>query len=221
MEETRPDQVSLLVKASRDERPTKHTHGVVSTSRRETRGHSGVAWQHAPGTVPPSHNSWGALGSWIASDHLGLTSPHVLSGSGFCCISAAPGATPRALRSPLSALHSPLWLVTPDRPPRSQIEVQRQDQDFSTLFASSSRPCTRNPVQHVSGHQLTEPDARHAPPGCHSHPCKQAVGRPSNLHDEQDCQATQTLLSQVIHLWMLLKKRWPTYTTSSRCQVSR
>lgn len=128
---------------------------------------------------------------------------------------------PYALRSPLSTLHSPLWLVTPDRPPRSQIEVQRQDQDFSTLFASSSRPCTRNPVQHVSGHQLTEPDARHAPPGCHSHPCKQAVGRPSNLHDEQDCQATQTLLSQVIHLWMLLKKRWPTYTTSSRCQVSR
>lgn len=126
MEETRPDQVSLLVKASRDERPTKHTHGVVSTSRRETRGHSGVAWQHAPGTVPPSHNSWGALGSWIASDHLGLTSPHVLSGSGFCCISAAPGATPRALRSPLSALRcgSSLRTVRPGLRSRSRDKIR-------------------------------------------------------------------------------------------------
>lgn len=156
MEETRPDQVSLLVKASRDERPTKHTHGVVSTSRRETRGHSGVAWQHAPGTVPPSHNSWGALGSWIASDHLGLTSPHVLSGSGFCCISAAPGATPRALRSPLSALRSPLSAVARHSGPSAQVSDRGPEtrsglfhavcQQQPTLYQESGSACLWAPT---------------------------------------------------------------------------
>jgi hypothetical protein len=88
-------------------------------------------------------------------------------------------------------------LVTPDRPPRSQIEVQRQDQDFSTLAISSSRPCTRNPVQHVSWAPTYGTRCETWLPRLSFPPPAQAVGRPSNPHDGQDCQATQTLLSRV------------------------
>jgi len=88
-------------------------------------------------------------------------------------------------------------LVTPDRPPRSQIEVQRQDQDLSTLAVNNNRPCTRNPVQHVSWAPTYGTGCETWPSRLSFPPPVQAVGRPSNPHNGQDRQGTQTLQSQV------------------------
>lgn len=191
-DQARPSLVDGEVRASWDERrrqtktrPRRRQHLPAGDTRPLRRCMATCSRNDSP-----SHNSWSALGGrWIASDHLGLTSPHVLSGSGFCCISAAPGATPPrptlpALRPPPSAPRcgSSLQTVRPGLRSRSRDKIRT----FPRWLPAAADLVPGIRYSMSRGHQLTEPDARHAPPGCHSHPCKPWDGRPSNLHDEQD-----------------------------------
>lgn len=188
-DQARPSLVD--VRASWDERQTKHGGGVVSTSRRETRGHSGVAWQHAPGTTPPSHHS---SDHWEAGSHRSPGSHEPACSFGIRILlhfGSSRCDPPRALRPPLSAVarHSGPSAQVSDRGPETRSGLfHAVCQQQRTLYQESGTACLWAPT-HGTRCETRSPRL--------SFPPVQAVGRPSNLHDEQDCQATQTLLSRV------------------------
>lgn len=162
-DQARPSLVGGEVRASWDERrrqtktrPRRRQHLPAGDTRPLRRCMATCSRNDSP-----SHNSWSALGGrWIASDHLGLTSPHVLSGSGFCCISAAPGATPP--RPTLSALRPPLPAVARHSGPSAQVSDRGPEtrsglfhagcQQQPTLYQESGTAClvgtnSRNPMR--------------------------------------------------------------------------